>query len=77
MQGAKKRIVNDKRSVLKYNPVRREYYLIQVPIKRQYWGNALGYAKRASEIMGEESILRQFRSHRKILNKTVEKYFPS
>ncbi len=42
---------------------------------RKYWGNFIGYAYRASKIMGDKSIKRQVRNHKKILKKTLKKYF--
>ncbi|MEZ4830012.1 MAG: reverse transcriptase domain-containing protein [Bacteroidia bacterium] len=76
MKGAKKKILSGTSSILKYDHLKGEYYLASHITKRKYWGNTLGYAKRASEIMGEESIIRQFRNHRKILKKTMSKHLP-
>lgn len=73
-RGAKKRMIPVKKTILHYDPERREYYLDQVSSQRKYWGNSLGYAKRASEIMDEPSIERQFRNHWKILLKVLKRH---
>lgn len=72
MKGARKKMIDVQRSQLGYNHIRDEYQYFQVPGKRKYWGNTLGYAKRAAEIMGEPSILRQFRNNQKILKKAMK-----
>jgi len=74
MSGAQKRLLPVRKSVLEYDPNKQEYRLVQTSGEKKYWGNTLGYARRASEIMVEESIERQFRSHQKILKKEMRKY---
>lgn len=46
----------------------------RIPIKNKYRGNALSYAHKASEIMNAPEIIRQYRNHFKILQKTVKRY---
>ena len=71
--GAKSRLLKRKIKILEKNKHYGHYEFTFHEIESRYWGNFIGYAKRASEIMEEPKILSQIRNHNKILKNQIKK----
>ena len=72
-RGSRPRKVAVYKRILQYDNHRKEYYLSKVVLNRKQYGNFHAYARRASKIMGEPTIIGQLRNSEKILERCIRK----